>query len=282
VALTPDDQEAYVTNAADGTVSVIHLGAHKLTHTIDVGNEPRGIAITPNGAYAFVALHTEGKVAVISTRSKQVINTAQTGGNPQAIAITNNGDENDDDERVFSTLFFSRLIDPQRRPDGFDDAKEGVVKSFTVGDNLAGGVTVAEHVLEPLAESGFVGDRRPFCLRTRQILQSQGKVFFNSGPDGTGDGASQLANEVFCPDPNSNDASDTGPIANTPQGVYPNALHAALIRGNDLFLPNEGAAPEPPLQFRVNVQYLVGVIDITTGQETNRTVNVNAQILIRS
>ncbi len=288
VALTPDDQEAYVTNAADGTVSVIDLGTHQVTHTIDVGNEPRGIAITPHGAYAFVALHTEGKVAVISTLSKRVINTVRTGGNPQAIVITNNGNDDDDDERVFSTLFFSQLIDPKKRPDGFDDAKQGVVRSFTVGDALSRGVQAATHVLKPLANSGFVGDRRSFCLKTRQVLQDQGDengmktVFFNSGPIPDGTGAAELAQtdppEVFCPDPNSTDASSTGPIAKTPQGVYPNALHAALIRGNDLFVPNEGAAPEPPLFFNVNVQYLVGVIDIPTGQETNRTVNVNAQI----
>lgn len=288
VALTPDDQEAYVTNAADGTVSVIDLGTHKVTHTIDVGNEPRGIAITPNGASAFVALHTEGQVAVISTHSKQVINTVRTGGNPQAIVITNDGDNKDNDERVFSTLFFSQLIKVKKRPDGFDDAKQGVVRSFRVGDALSGGVHVAKHVLKPLANSGFAGDRRSFCLKTRQILQDQGDekgmktVFFPSGADGTGNGAAAIAKtdppEIFCPDRNSTDASTTGPIAKTPQGVYPNALHAALIRGNDLFVPNEGAAPEPPLFFNVNVQYLVGVIDIRSGRETKRTVNVNAQI----
>ena len=288
VALTPDDTEAYVTNGASGTVSVVSLEgqySYTVTQTIEVGNEPRGIAITPHGAYAFVALHTEGKVAVISTKSKKVVYTVQTGGNPQAIAITNHGYDKDDDERVFVTRFFGGLIDPKNRPDGFDDSKQGVVNSFTVRDALSGHASVQTHVLSPLAESGFKADRRSFCSKTRQILQEQGDekgvktVFFNSGPNNQdNDGFKDLANEEFCPDPNSEDASTTGPIANTPQSVYPNALHALLIRDNYLYVPNVGAQPEPVIKFNVNVQYLVGVIDIHSGKETDRTVNVNAQI----
>ena len=287
VALTPDNQEAYVTNAASGTVSVISLTGqypYTVAQTIEVGNEPRGIAITPNGAYAFVALHTEGKVAVISTQNKQVLYTVKTGGNPQAVAITHNGDDKDDDERVFVTRFFGELIDPKNRPDGFDDAKQGVIDSFTVQGALSGSAQVQTHVLSPLKDSGFKADRRSFCLKTRQILQDQGDengvktVFFNSGPNQDGNGAEQLANEVFCPDPNSEDASTTGLIANTPQGVYPNALHDVLIRDNYLYVPNVGAQPEPVIRFSVNVQYLVGVIDITSGKESEGTVNVNTQI----
>ena len=47
---------------------------------------------------------------------------------------------------------------------------------------------------------------------------------------------------IFCPDP--------GDIANPinmadPQGVFPNQLTSALIRGNRLYLPNIGTQPEP-------------------------------------
>ena len=60
--------------------------------------------------------------------------------------------------------------------------------------------------------------------------------------------------------------------------MYPNALHALLIRDNDLYVPNVGAQPEPAIRFNTNVQYLVGVIDIQSGEETDRTLNVNTQI----
>ena len=68
MAIAPDDSRAYVTSAADGTMSVIDLTANTpvaVGNAIDVGVEPRGIAITPNGTYAFIAGHTTGDVAVV-------------------------------------------------------------------------------------------------------------------------------------------------------------------------------------------------------------------------
>ena len=49
--------------------------------------------------------------------------------------------------------------------------------------------------------------------------------------------------------------------ANTmnPQGVFPNQLLSAVIRGDRLYLPNIGAQPEPPEIFNANVQALVYV-----------------------
>ena len=113
LALTPDDHRAYVTNAVDGTVSIVDLsaGAPATTgNTIAVGSEPRGIAITPNGRYAFVANHTEDTVSVISLQSDTVINTVSVGGNPMAVSISNDGDQDDSDEVVYVTRFFSEVI----------------------------------------------------------------------------------------------------------------------------------------------------------------------------
>ena len=67
----------------------------------------------------------------------EVVRSIKTGGNPYAIAITNDGDRNDRDERVFVTRLFGELIDPAR-PDGFDDAKQGVIDTFRVGDAVDG------------------------------------------------------------------------------------------------------------------------------------------------
>ena len=58
-------------------------------------------------------------------------------------------------------------------------------------------------------------------------------------------------------------------ITADPQAVFPNQLFSALIRGNRLFLPNIGAQPEPPVQFTVNVQALVHVVNTQT--RTRRT-----------
>jgi YVTN family beta-propeller protein len=280
VALSPDNKWAYVTNAFDGTMSVIDL-----THTapqvygsaVSVGVEPRGIAVTPNGKYAFIANHTVGEVTVVDLSTLTVIRSVKTGGNPYSIAISNDGDRNDSDETVFVTRLFGQLIDPAR-PDGFDDAKQGVIDSFRVGDALNGQPQVKQLLLKPML-SGFTADRRPFCLNTRRSLQAAGKaLFFNSGANHDQDGASLLAQPTFCPDQSSTDDSDAGPIAKNPQKAYPNMLFSALIRGPLLYVPNVGAQPEPPVRFNVNVQGLVGVLDRVGQVETNKSLNLNAQV----
>ena len=280
VAITPDDRWALVSNSVDGTVSLIALAGGKpavVGEPITVGTEPRGIVFTPNGALAFVANHTSGNVSVIDTQQWDVINTVATGGNPLAIAVTNDGDDEDNDEQVYVTRFFGEIIDPAR-PDGFDDAKQGVIDNFSVNDAWQGVARVRQITLPPLADSGFNADRRQYCQKTRDILQDNGEVvFFNSGADGQGDGAAALANEVFCPDNQSADASADGPIGATPQGAYSNLLHGALIRNGTLYVPHMGDQPEPPVRFNVNVQALVGVVDLKRGKHVN-SVNINAQI----
>ena len=144
---------------------------------------------------------TTGDVAVVHLTDYAVLGHVHTGGNPYAIAISNDGDRNDNDERVYVTQLFGEVIDPAR-PDGFDDAKQGVVSSFRVGDAVsnAGTATVTRLLLKPMV-SGFNADRRNFCPLTRDALQTAGTVkYFNSGADGLGNGAAALKNSTFCPD----------------------------------------------------------------------------------
>jgi DNA-binding beta-propeller fold protein YncE len=282
VAIAPNDTRAYVTNAVDGTMSTIDLTAATpvaLGNAVDVGVEPRGIAITPNGTYAFIAGHTTGDVAVVRLANGEVVGRVRTGGNPYAVAISNDGDRNDDDERVFVTQLFGELID-SARPDGFDDAKRGIVSEFRVGDAVANAanVTPARLTLEPML-SGFNADRRNFCPQTRAALQAAGTVrYFNSGADGSGNGAAALAKTTFCPDVTSANIDAAGPIGRVAQKVYPNMLFGALLRGPLLYVPNVGAQPEPPVNFNTNIQALVGVVSTATNLETLLSVNLNTYV----
>ncbi|HEY7639082.1 MAG TPA: hypothetical protein VH814_05105 [Steroidobacteraceae bacterium] len=288
VAISPDDKRAFVTSAVAGTMSAIDLTLAQpavVGAPVDVGVEPRGIAVTPNGTYAFIANHTVGEVTIVRLSTMQVVGKVHTGGNPQAVVITNDGDHNDDDERVYVTRLFSELIDPAR-PDGFDDSKQGVIDTFTVGAAVAGNAQVAQVKLAPLA-SGFAADRRQFCQNTRDLIEGTGDpanplIFFNSGADGAGNDKDRLANTTFCPDVNSNDVAADGAIGKVAQQVYPNMLFSALVRGRQLYVPNEGASPEPPVKFNVNVQGLVGVVDRTQGtagaENTALSLNLNSQV----
>lgn len=278
VAIAPDGRRAYVTSAIDGTLTTIDISGAQpalLGNAVAVGVEPRGIALSPSGRYALIANSTMGSVAVYDTTSGQVVQRVVTGGNPQAVSISNDGDGDDGDEVVYVTRLYSEVIDPAR-PDGFDDARQGVIDSFVLGDALANRAQVGRLLLKPFA-SGFAADRRNFCLATRQALQGSGTRYFNSGADGSGNGAAALARSTFCPDNNSADASADGPIGKVAQKVYPNMLNASLLRGNLLYVANIGASPEPPVRFNVNVHGLVGVLDRFAGNEPF-TLNLNAQI----
>src|SRR5438094_212006 len=254
VAVDPAGKLAFVTNGASGTVSVVSLaGDTRFTviGEIPVGDEPRGCTITPNGTRLFVANHTDGTVSVIDTASRTVVQTVALGGHPTAIAVTNDLDKDDGDETVFVTEFFSELIPGKQEP--FDDARQGVVHAFPSGA-LA---PVTKITLSPLATSGFTADRSKFCNLTTE-------------PD--------PASQVYCPDTSVSDPADPR-IAMDPQGAFPNLLGSAVIRGTSLYLPNIGAAPEPPVKFNVNVQALVHVVDTASlTEQAARHVNLNAEV----
>jgi YVTN family beta-propeller protein len=255
VALSPDDKFAYVSNGIGGTVSVVDLQRRRVVKTIPVGTEPRGCALTPNGHWLFVANHTEGTVSVIDTSSNTEVSRVAVGRNPTALAITNNGDDNDADETVFVTEIFAELI-PNGPGEARDVGKQGVVYSFVVGNPSA----LTKITLSPLLDSGFTANRQNFCPGTHPA---------------------HVANPLLCPRPDlpANDQANTS----APQGVFPNQLLSALIRGNRLWLPNIGAEPEPPEIFNVNVQALVYAVDTDALSEvTAEHVNLNRQIAMEA
>ena len=249
VAIYSKRDLAYVTNSGSGTVSVIKLGQRQLVNEIAVGSEPRGCALTPNGQFLFVANYTSRSVSVIDTAAGTVINTVPMPGNPYAIAITNNNGS-DDQQTVFVSQFFAELV-PGGPGEGFDNGKQAAVFAFPSGALTP----VTKIVLSPLAQSGFTADRSPLC------------------PPPLGN----AINSTFCPDPN---APDGDPVNEAdPQGVFPNQLHALILRGNRLYIPNIGAQPEPPVLFNLNVQALVHVVDaLGLAEIPAQHVNLNAQI----
>ncbi len=75
VAVNPAGTFAYITNrgAADVTgpnggnsVSVIDLADNRVTATIAVGSDPRGVAVNPAGTFAYVTNYDSGTVSVIA------------------------------------------------------------------------------------------------------------------------------------------------------------------------------------------------------------------------
>jgi YVTN family beta-propeller protein len=261
----PSDRAAYVTNAISGTVSVVDLNQHTVVAEIqNVGTEPRGCALTADGSFLYVANHTEGTVSIIDTsrplRPVLISNKVQVGGRPWAIAITDKGTGHISDDTVFVTDAFAKLNPDFSDPvfdgngEGRDLGKQGVVHAFAAGN---GNPEVTKITLKPLADSGFNANRiapNNFCGAAAHSL-------------------------IFCPRP---DLPATDPAnTNNPQGVFPNQLTSALIRGNRLYLPNIGSQPEPPGVFFANVQALVYNVDVNTLAEVPAEhVNLNQQIAV--
>ena len=265
VAVHPSNRAAYVTNAISGTVSVIDLVLGREVAQIPVGTEPRGCALTADGSLLYVANHTEGAVSILVIPGNPLTpildGRVNVGGRPWAIAISDKGTGNISDDTVFVTDAFAELNPDFSDPvfDGNGEArdlgKQGVIHAFPAAN---GNPAITKITLKPLADSGFVANRitpNNFCGAAAHSL-------------------------IFCPDPN----NINNPINMAdPQGVFPNQLTSALIRGNRLYLPNIGTQPEPPEFFNVNVQALVYNVDISTLKEVPAEhVNLNNQIKVET
>src|SRR5262245_17234344 len=149
VAITPDDEKAFVTNMASGTVSVIDTDRRRVVDTIKVGAEPFGCALTPDGRKLYVANQSSNTVSVIDAYSNRVERTIRNvGSKPHGIAITGNG------RKAFVTQFLALKPAGDPRPptqsEGADDGREGRV---TVIDTEYDKV-VETIALTPLADVG--------------------------------------------------------------------------------------------------------------------------------
>ena len=190
-----------------------------------------------------MANHTEGTVSIIVTGSLTIAGKVHVGRNPTALAITNDGDQSTRTKQSSSPRSSPNSIPPSStlfngNGEMRDLGKQGVVHAFPAG---SASVTLTKITLAPLADSGFIASRANFCPKA-------------SPP--------QPHSLIFCPDPA---LPGTDPVnANNPQGVFPNQLLSALIRGNLLYLPNIGAQPEPPETATTNVQALVNAVDTTS------------------
>jgi YVTN family beta-propeller protein len=82
VGITPNGNEAYVTNQHDGTVSVINTTTLTVIATIPTGMLCQQLVITPDGTKVFVQNGFSDTVSAINTATHTVIATLPTGHNP--------------------------------------------------------------------------------------------------------------------------------------------------------------------------------------------------------
>ena len=89
----PDDatHRLFVTNEADGTVTVIDSRSLEVEKTVTVGNRPRGIGFSPDHRLVYVALGNDNAIGVLDARSLELVKTISAGSDPEAFAVHPNG-----------------------------------------------------------------------------------------------------------------------------------------------------------------------------------------------
>jgi YVTN family beta-propeller protein len=105
MALSPQGDRVYVTNANSDTVSVIATATDTVINTLHVGqvgperkpvlgSSPNAVVVSPNGKTLYVANAAENAVAVVNpdaTHSKAVMGLIPTGWYPTAVALDTTG-----------------------------------------------------------------------------------------------------------------------------------------------------------------------------------------------
>lgn len=138
----PDGNRVFVLNAADGTVSEIsgaRTGAPRVARTHNVGPEPMGAALSPTGRFLYVSSWTGGALHILDTTTRTVERVV-LGGAPYAVCVTNDGDQDDIDETVYVTDFYSHAGSGR---EGTDGSRTGRVFRLDVDGNSLGDVTLS-------------------------------------------------------------------------------------------------------------------------------------------
>lgn len=174
-ALAPDGNTAYVVLRREQRVARIAnlRGAPTVDAHATVGSEPTAIAIAPSGRRLFVANWADGTISVIYIGDGEFydagtldLNEALVTQNvlgsvsprralahPRALAITDDGDDDDGDETLYATEFYSQALhQPDLATDAkaYDRARQGIVYVKRLGTE---GTSVA--TLAPVTNTGF-------------------------------------------------------------------------------------------------------------------------------
>src|SRR5262249_23175794 len=220
VALTPDNQYAYVANAAGNSVSVIHISdpawgtfSAAVERTLLTGAEPWNIVCSPDGQRVFVANSAQDSITVINTATRDIVGDVDLRNSlandpdrtrhfePRGLAVTA------DNAKLYVTRFLSFTRAGGRQGDDF--GKEGLVA-----------------VLDINTRSESIADYH--VARTIPL-------------------AAQITGFRF-------------PGLTNDTAAFPNQLHSIVVRGGAAYLPNMAASPSGPLRFNLDTHAFVNVL----------------------
>ncbi|MEM7674528.1 MAG: YncE family protein, partial [Myxococcota bacterium] len=126
VSFSPDGTTLYVVNRGSKSVTIIDGvdgNSWAVRRQVAVGSEPTSGALSPTGAFFYVANWADGTMSVVDTAQGTVAEVVELGGAPYAVCVSNDFDEEDGDEYIYVTDFYSQPISGQR--EATDGSREG-------------------------------------------------------------------------------------------------------------------------------------------------------------
>ncbi len=91
VALTPNEELAFVANIRSGSVSVINLVKKELVKVIPTGAGAEGVYVHPTRPEVWVTNRAANTISIIDTDSLDIVRTLDSGRVPIRVSITPNG-----------------------------------------------------------------------------------------------------------------------------------------------------------------------------------------------
>jgi YVTN family beta-propeller protein len=242
---SPTVPYAYITNSK-GTVSVIDTATDTVIATVNVGEQPVGVAVNPQGTRVYVANLDNHNISVIDTAINTVIATVNVGNTPSGVAVnpqgtkvyvTNNGD-NTVSVIDTATNNVTDTVSVGNLPQGVAVNPDGTKVYVT---NLEGTVSAIDTNTDTVTSTFNVG-RYPYG-----VAITPDAVNVESGPSGvsiTPDGK-----KVYVVNHNDKTVSVINTASNTitatvPVEYYPSAFGQFIIPVQSQSSSDSGAAVE--------------------------------------
>jgi YVTN family beta-propeller protein len=268
-----------VANPDNNSVTLFEVAGdvNRRIGSVEVGQEPNGVAMLPDGSKAYVANTISGTVSVLSiTRdAAPTVDTAiPVGTEPYGLALTPYG------TKLYVTNARSNsvsVIDTQTNAVIQTIANVGVeprglaITNDGDADETDETVYVAQFLALPVAIGRLDGEDDSKVGLLTVLSTATDTVaatvilspLADTGFLATGDA---IAGEA---------PRDDGEFVT---GAYPNQLNNVAIKNGFAYVPNTGPSPNGPVRFNVNTQSLLHVVNQATHQDAGQTINMHLAV----
>jgi len=274
IALSADNKLVWSVNPADNSVSVIRTDTNVLIQNISVGTEPQGVALDPNNQFAYVADAASNDVTVIQITNAspnafaaKVFTRLVTGAEPWNIVVSPDG------KRVFVANSSQDTITV------IDATKQKIIGNVDLRNSVCNDPDRGRH-FQPRGLAVTQDSSRLYVTRFLSFTQGGGVQGVDAGKEGLVcrlsintssnkiSGYQTVAAITLAP-------RDAGfQFMGNEATAFPNQMQSIVIRGDQAYLPNIAASPSDPLQFRVDTEAFVNIIDgINDASQTDASLS---------